>query len=156
MLIRAAVASDVEDIADLHALAICHVCGQVYEPSQIQAWVSTKTHQGYLRAIAERQVFVALRDDRTVGFSELDPKTGEVFAVYVRPDCLRQGLGGGLLQTLETCAAEHALRRLHLHATLNAIPFYEAHGFVIDAVTSFPLGPDVSLACARMHKRLDR
>ncbi len=156
MLIRAAMASDAEEIATVHASAIRDVCGQAYELSQIQAWVSGKTHQGYLRAIAERQVFVALRDDRVVGFSELDPKTGEVFAVYVRPDCLRQGLGGALLQTLESCAAEHALGRLHLHATLNAIPFYEAHGFVLDAMTSFPLGPDASLACASMHKQLNR
>jgi putative acetyltransferase len=156
MLIRAAVASDAEEIAAVHVSAIRDVCSQVYEPSQIQAWVSGKTHQGYLRAIAERQVFVALRHDQVVGFSEIDPKTGEVFAVYVRPDCLRQRVGGSLLQALETCAAEHALGRLHLRATLNAIPFYEAHGFVLDAMTSFSLGPDASLACASMHKPLNR
>jgi len=156
LLIRPALASDAEEIAAVHVSVIRDVCGQVYEPRQIQAWVSGKTHQGYLRAIAERRVFVALRDERVVGFSELDPKTGEVFAVYVRPDCLRQGLGGYLLQTLEACAAEHGLERLHLHATLNAIPFYEAHGFVLDAMTSFPLGPDTSLACASMHKQLVR
>lgn len=156
MLIRPAVATDAEEIAAVHVSAIRDVCGQVYEPSQIQAWVAGKTHAGYVRAIAERRVFVAFRGERVVGFSELDPQTGEVFAVYVRPDCLRQGLGGLLLQTLETCAAEHALGRLHLHATLNAIPFYEAHGFVLDAMTSFPLGPDTSLPCASMHKQLNR
>lgn len=156
MLIRAAVGSDAEEIAAVHASAIRDVCGQTYEPTQIEAWISGKTHQGYLRAIAERQVFVALRDDRVVGFSELDPKTGGVFAVYVRPDCLRQGVGGALLQALETCAAEYALDRLHLHATLNAIPFYQARGFVLDAMTSFPLGPGASLACASMHKHLNR
>lgn len=156
MLIRPAMAADAEQIAAVHASAIRDVCGQEYEPSQIQAWLSGKTHQGYLRAIAERQVFVALRDDRVLGFGEIDPRTGEIFAVYVRPDCLRQGLGGALLQTLESCAAEHALRRLHLHATLNAIPFYEAHGFVLDAMTSYPLGPDTSLACASMHKPIHR
>jgi putative acetyltransferase len=61
-------------------------------------------------------------------------------------------LGGALLKTLETCAHQHGLARLHLHATLNAVPFYQAHGFVLDAMTSFPLGPEVSLPCARMHK----
>lgn len=156
MLIRAAVASDAEEIAAVHVSAIREVCSQVYEPSQIQAWVSGKTPQGYLRAIAERLVFVALRQDQVVGFSEIAPKTGEIFAVYVRPDSLRQGVGGSLLQALETSAAEHALGRLHLHATLNAIPFYEAHGFVLDAMTSFPLGADARLACASMHKLLNR
>jgi len=155
-LIRSAVASDAEEIAAVHVSAIRDVCGQVYDPRQIHAWISGKTQQGYLRAIAEHRVFVALRDERVVGFSELDPKTGEVFDDYVRHDCLRQGLGGHLLQTLEICAAEHALERLHLHATLNAIPFYEAHGFVLDVMTSFPLSPDTSLACARMHKQLNR
>ena len=152
MLIRAAVASDVEELAAVHAAAIRDVCGQVYQPSQIRAWLSSKTRQDYLCAIAERQVFVALEGEHVVGFSELDPTTGEVFAVYVRPDFLRQGSGGALLQTLETCAHEQKLGRLHLHATLNAVPFYQAHGFVLDAMTSFPLGPETSLACAKMHK----
>jgi GNAT superfamily N-acetyltransferase len=152
MLIRAAVPSDVEEIAAVHASAIRDVCGQVYQPTQIQAWISGKTRQGYLRAVAERQVFVALEDERVLGFSELDPKTGEVFAVYVRPDFLRQGVGGALLETLETCARSHGLGRLHLQSTLNAVPFYQAHGFVLDAMTSFSLGPEASLSCASMHK----
>lgn len=156
MMIRVALSSDVAEIAAVHAAAIRDVCSRVYQPSQIHAWLSGKTLDGYVRALAEHQVFVAQQDDRIAGFSELDPKTGEVFAVYVRPDVLGQGVGRALLQTLETCAAEHGLARLHLHATLNAIPFYEARGFVLDELTSFPLGPEASLACASMHKLLAR
>jgi putative acetyltransferase len=155
MLIRAAVASDVTGIAAAHAASIREVCSRVYGPAQIHAWVSGKTRDGYLRAIAERRVFVALQDDQVIGFSELDLKTGEVVAVYVRPDLLRQGVGRGLLRALETEAAAQEIGRLNLHATLNAIPFYEAQGFVLDGMTSFPLGPDLSLSCARMYKLLE-
>lgn len=154
MLIRAAITSDVEAIAAVRASAIRDVCGPSYDPSQIQAWISSKTPQDYVRALLHRPVFVAVRDGGVVGFSELDSSTGEVCAVYVHPDALREGVGRELLQAVETCATELALVQLNLHATLNAIPFYQAHGFVLEAMTSFPIGPDASLACARMHKRL--
>ena len=154
MLIRAALTSDVEAIAVVHAAAIREVCAQVYEPSQIHAWISGKTLERYRRAVAEHPVFVAVHDGSVVGFSEFEPKTEEVFAVYVHPAFLRQRVGSALLGALEKSAAEHGLSRLHLHATINAIPFYRAHGFELDAMTSFPLGAEASLACARMHKTL--
>src|SRR5258708_36080831 len=104
MFIRAAVSSDVEWIAAVHADAIRAICGAVYQPSQIDAWISGKTKDGYLRAIAQRLFFVALMREEVVGFSELNPETGEVHAMYVRPDHLRRGIGRRLLQTLEAHA----------------------------------------------------
>jgi putative acetyltransferase len=155
MSIRAAIPSDVEEIAAVHARAIREICGPVYEVTQIDAWISGKTAEGYLRAIARQLFFVALIQNEVVGFSELNPENGEVYAVYVRPDCIRRGIGRRLLQTLEARALERSLKCLRLHATLNAVPFYQAHGFVLDAMTSFPLRPGLTLPCAAMHKDLD-
>jgi GNAT superfamily N-acetyltransferase len=156
MFIRAAVSSDVEEIAAVHADAIRAICGPMYEPSQIDAWLSGKTKDGYLRAIAQHLFFVAFIREEIVGFSELNPETGDVHAVYVRPDHLRRGIGRRLLQTLEAHALQRSLKSLHLHATLNAILFYQSHGFILDAMTSFPLRAGVSLPCAAMHKDLKR
>ena len=154
MLSRPALESDVEAIAVVHAAAIRQACAEVYEPNQIHAWLSGKTREGYLRAVVERPVFVAVHDEGVIGFSELEPKTAEICAVYVHPDFLRRRVGSELLRAVESSAAEHGLSRLHLHATINAIPFYRAHGFELDAMTSFSLGAQASLACARMHKTL--
>jgi GNAT superfamily N-acetyltransferase len=156
MLIRAAVATDVEGIMATHVAAIRQICSAAYEPAEISAWISGSTPQRYLQPIAENLFLVALLEQAVVGFGELDVRTGEVLAIFVDPAHVGQGMGRRLLQTIETSAARHGVRRLHLQATLNAIGFYQAHGFVLDAMGSFRLRSGVSLACGAMHKDLER
>ena len=155
MLIRVANESDVDEIAAVHASALRNVCGQVYDAHLIDAWLAGKTRESYLRALSEHPMFVALCEERVIGFSRLDATTGEISAVYVRSDCLRRGVGGRLLQTLEDVALQRGLTRLSLRATLNAISFYTASGFVLDEMSSFSVGTGASLPCARMHKPLN-
>jgi putative acetyltransferase len=154
-LVRAAISSDAESIATVHVAAIRELCGQVYEANLIDAWTSGKRPEGYLDAIARNPFFVAVLDRDVVGFSELDPQTGEVRAVYVQPTCVRQGIGRKLLQAVETAACELPLTRLHLHATLNAVSFYEAHGYVMDGPGTVVLRGGTNLPCGNMHKNLD-
>jgi GNAT superfamily N-acetyltransferase len=155
MLIRAAVPSDVEEIFEVHTSAIREVCAAVYDPAQIHAWTCRKRPEGYLEPIAQHPFFVAVEGGSVVGFSELDLGTGEVCAVYVRPDRVRHKIGQTLLQTMEAVARERSLLRLHLRATLNAVPFYRAHGYILDEEGSVLLGDGTSLPCANMHKDLD-
>jgi putative acetyltransferase len=154
MLIRSARASDAAEIVGVHIAAIRELCRSAYEPSQIDAWVSGKRAENYLRAIANQPFIVAELDGAVVGFSELDPAASEVRAVYVRPDRTRRGIGGSLLQALESAARDCALTRVHLKASLNSIPFYEARGYVVDELTAVVLESGVPLPCASMHKQL--
>ncbi len=108
----------------------------------------------YLEAIAEHPLFVAVLDDSIVGFSQLHAKTAEVRAIYVRPDCVRKGVGRRLLQAVEASARAHALLRLTVQATINAVPFNQAHGYVLDGFTTFMLKIGTALSCASMHKDL--
>jgi GNAT superfamily N-acetyltransferase len=153
MLIRAAVPSDVEEIFGVHMSSIRDVCGAMYDAAQIDSWTCRKRPEGYLEPIANHPFFVAEVEGALVGFSELNPETREVCAVYVRPDRLRQGIGRGLL-LVETAAHERRLPRLHLSATLNAVPFYQANGYVSDGAGSVLLGDGTNLPCANMHKEL--
>lgn len=155
VLVRAALASDAVGIADAHVQSIRGLCGPSYEASQIDAWVAGKRAEIYLEAIAKYPFFVAVWDGGIAGFSQLRPETADVRAIYVRPDCVRQGVGRQLLQAVETVAREHALTRLQVQATLNAVPFYQAQGYALDRFTTFMLKIGTALPCADMHKNLD-
>ncbi len=154
VLIRAAVEADAAGIADAHIESIRELCSPSYEASQIDAWVTGKRAEIYLQAIAEHSFFVAVLDESIVGFSQLNPKTAEVRAIYVRPEVVRQGVGRRLLQAVEASARAHALLRLTVQASINAVPFYQAQGYVLEGFTTFMLKIGTALACASMHKDL--
>jgi putative acetyltransferase len=154
MLIRAAVLSDAGAILRVHTSAIRHVCSAVYDATQIESWTCRKRPEGYLDPIGQHPFLVAIVNGVVVGFSELNPEAGEVCAVYVQPDHIRQGIGRHLLLAVEAVAQQRGLARLHLRATLNAVPFYQAHGYIVKGAGSVVLGDGTSLPCVDMRKDL--
>lgn len=152
MLIRRATPDDVHGIHAVHVSAIREVCAPFYEPKQIEAWSAGKAAERYVEPILKGYFYVAVASDQIVGFSELDPDKGEVCAVFVRPDSLRQGVGRRLLEELEVAARGLELGRLFLSSTVNAAPFYAAHGYVSDGAELFTLRSGKRIPCIRMHK----
>jgi putative acetyltransferase len=156
LLVRAATAGEADAIYDVHVTAIREVCGPFYGADQIAAWTANKEPRGYLEPIAKQVFLVAVVDDEVVGFAELAKEVGEVRAVYVRPDRIRQGVGSALLEALEAAARHEGLARLDLRATINAIPFYERHGYVSGKPELAVVRGGVQLPCVGMHKHLSR
>ena len=109
----------------------------------VWAWVLT-THQ----------VLVYERNAALAGFAVLDTQLGLINATYVAPTATGQGVGRTLLAALEQSARAHGLAQLHLHATLNAIPFYTKLGFVRAGAATNRLPSGIELPCERMHKQL--
>jgi putative acetyltransferase len=156
VLIRTAVAADVEGIMTTHLSAISEICSTAYEPHEINAWLSGgRNPDRYLPGIADGRFLVALLDEAFAGFCDFDLSTGEVCGMFVAPTYVRRGIGRALLQTVEARARQGGVRRLCLRATLNAIGFYEAQGFVVDEMSLFRLRSGVDLSCAVMHKELN-
>jgi GNAT superfamily N-acetyltransferase len=156
VLIRQAVAADVEGIMTTHLSAIAEICSSAYPPDEISAWLSGgRNPDRYLPGIAEGHFLVALLDDAFAGFCDFDLGAGEVGGMFVAPAHVRRGVGRALLQTVEVRAREQGVRRLGLRATLNAIGFYQAQGFVVDEMSLFRLRSGVELSCAVMHKELN-
>jgi putative acetyltransferase len=154
MLIRAAVPTDADEIYAVHVGAIREVCSAVYDATQIEAWTSRKRPEGYLEAIARNHFIVAVVDGRVVGFSELDGEKGVLSALYVHPDQVRQGVGSKLLEAVEAAARERAIARLRVQATLNAVVFYQAQGYVVEGEGACALGDGTRIPSANMHKEL--
>jgi putative acetyltransferase len=102
--------------------------------------------------------------DDVAGFGHLVPPgereeghpagEGEVRAVYVHGDHAREGVGSALLAHLEDRARERGLAALVLWSSLNAVRFYERHGYERVRETTHETTGGVELGVVVMRKAL--
>lgn len=128
LLIRGARVSDARDMHELHARAVDAFCREHYSEEQVQVLLMGRTAEGYLPAIERDEMFVMESDGLMVGFGHATQ--GEVQAVFVDPGWAGRGVGGALLEHALRLAARGHEGPIQLKSTLNAVGFYEAHGFV--------------------------
>ena len=150
--IRKARQEDDEEIWRTHTQAIRELCKTHYTPEEIAVWAGRLHPNSYQGVITSREFFVAEDQDRIVGFGQPCLMSGEVEAIYVHPDAARQGIGAQLLRKLEERAQENGVTALHLDASLNAVPFYTAAGYVPQREAKHELQPGVEITCLVMTK----
>jgi ribosomal protein S18 acetylase RimI-like enzyme len=152
--VRRARREDDEAIRRMHVASIRELCRTHYRPEEIEAWAAPRGINFYVKAIEQKEFYVAEDEVGIIGFATLNPSGGEVEAVYVHPAATRRGVGLKLLSTLEERAREGGLKSLHLCASLNAVEFYERAGFERQHLTSHRLANGVEIACVLMSKEL--
>lgn len=77
------------------------------------------------------------------GTGALVDGVGHVRHVATAPDRVRRGLAGWVLRHAIADAAAHGVTTLRCASTRVAVPFYEAHGFVVTDTFDIPMrGPD--------------
>lgn len=139
MNVRDAVPADAEAIRTVHRDAIVELGPAAYDEGQVEAWAAGCESADYTASITsdETEVLVA-EQEGVVGFGMLalaEPEDcqadadAEVTAVYVHPDASREGVGTALYEELERRAQVHGAGTLALHASRNAVPFYERHDY---------------------------
>ncbi|WP_231184993.1 GNAT family N-acetyltransferase [Haladaptatus sp. DYF46] len=139
MRVRNATTDDVEAVRAVHAESIAELGREGYDERQVAAWAEGCESAEYTPAIeADAGTFVVAEDVDVVAFGTVrfePPKEhaaavdGEVTGVYVHPSVARTGVGSAVLAELERRASEQGTRTLGLAASLNAVPFYEAHRY---------------------------
>jgi putative acetyltransferase len=130
-IVRRAMLEDAVAICDLHKASVRDLCAGTYSSEQISAWLAPRRPDDYRKAmtVGRETMFVGQRAQRIVGFVSI--KTSMLIGLYVDPDGGR-GAGRILLQAAEGHARSDGVAVLSLQATLNAVPFYERHGFSLD------------------------
>lgn len=111
----------------IRGLAVGH-----YSPEVIDGWVVAVTDESVrtLMLNPDHEIrLVAELDDEPAGIGALVLERSELRACYVSPDRARRGCGSALVTELERLARENGLTRLELAGSLNAEPFYAAHGY---------------------------
>jgi putative acetyltransferase len=140
MRIREAVPADAESIRDVHYHSIVELGTEAYSQEQVDAWAQGCDSADYTAAIEADEVeFIVAEDDSAVvafGSLKLAPADeyeadvdAEITGVYVHPSVARHGVGTHIYAELEQRARMHAVQMLGLSASLNAVSFYEAHGY---------------------------
>ena len=152
--IRRAGPDDGPAIEAIHAAAVRAGYRQHYPPADVHAWIAGMATWRVGIDPGRRDVLLAEEGERVVGFAALDAAAGDVTAVYVDPTAWRHGVGGGLLDAVETIARLRGVATARLDASLNAVAFYETAGWrrERDAARTLPGGR--TIACVAMTKDL--
>lgn len=145
--IRRARESDARSIAHVH-VATWRVAYRAQIPSEVLDSLSVDTREAFwsdeLRALApDRRPWLAIAGNGVAGFvsagrsrdGDAQPTTGEIYAIYVLPDCWQRGLGRQLLDHAERDLGEVGCGEATLWVLAEnrrARSFYEALGWRAD------------------------
>lgn len=170
VFVRDATVDDADAVVAAHVSAIERFGPAAYDDEQVAAWAERPDGAEPYRenARSDDDVFVvAERDGGVVGFGHLVPPDqrdvdpanrregeGEVTAVYVHGDHARRGVGSALLERIEAAAHERGMDSLVLWSSLNAVGFYERHGFERVRAAGHETTGGVELDVVVMRKRL--
>ena len=125
--LRLATRQDVPVIFAVHQQAVRVLCATHYPSDLIDQWMEKRTVEGYIPAIDRVEMIVCEAGDQVIGFGHAIP--GEVLAIFVHPDCVRQGAGTLLLRECLVAAQRNHAGPVRLQSTLNARAFYAKRGF---------------------------
>jgi GNAT superfamily N-acetyltransferase len=123
-----AAAADAAQIHQLHFRSVKALCQDHYSLEQIDGWLKHRTPEGYLPGIEAGEMFLAVCSTKIAGFGHAEP--GEILAIFVAPEFIRQGAGTLLLKHGIEIARSGHKGPIRLEATLNARGFYEKAGFM--------------------------
>jgi putative acetyltransferase len=148
--VRRAIDADRAAIARLHEASVRQLAKPHYTAKQINSWIGALQPERY--PLDTTFFVVALDGETVVGFGEyLD---GSVNAVYVHPSHARRGVGRMLFDALEAEALANGATSLSVTSSLNAVPFYEACGFIRDDESTFTTRGGAAIPCWHLTKML--
>ena len=157
--IRSALENDAEIFVRLHYEAVHSMAAASYEKSILEAWSSSKIEERI--SVVRKNIkenpdhafkLLAEIDGVVVGLGEVVPVLSELRAVYVSPQVARRGVGSALLNRLEEIARENGATELWLDSSLNAEPFYRAHGYKSEGLDVHELRSGQKMDCIKMRK----
>lgn len=125
-----------------------------YSPEQIRAWARADERDVSVwhQAMTTRNSVVAVVDGEIAGFSDVDA-SGYIDMMFVSPQYARRGVASALLAHNEDVARASETERLTANVSLTARPFFDAHGFSVEA-EQHPVMKGVQLTNYRMSKSL--
>jgi putative acetyltransferase len=158
-VVRAAEPGDADALASVHVESIRTLGAKVYGQDVIDAWGGPRTGESYRLAMDRERIFVAVDADSAggglLGFSSYRFENQQHrTAVYVAGRAARQGVGSALFKAAEAAARERGASELHVAASLSAVPFYRANGFVELGPGQHRLATGTIMACVFMRKPL--
>lgn len=165
LTVRNATETDVENIYKIHTEAIRKKCSSHYGTEDVNVWVARQEKAKYLPFIAAKEIVVADKEGKVLGFGHLtsntearpkesDGKTMQIRGLFVDPDCGVKGVGSELMKEMEKRARECESKCLIVQSSLNAVEFYKKCGFIPIELTTHQMSEQSCLQCHKMMKNL--
>jgi len=139
MTIRPIGDDDIPSVVEMMLRNWDGVLARYHSPEIVQKFRGEVTPGWLKRQMGWKQVFVAEEPGEIIATGALadfgrpgSPKPS-VSQFYVRPDLHGQGIGRTLMGHLLRVAREQGCPELHVPSSRNAVPFYAAAGFNVDA-----------------------
>lgn len=135
ILIRPYRPSDADLLLELFRDTIRRVNIAHYSLSQVRAWAPDEMdREVWAHKLAGRLCLVAEIENDVAGFSDLESDVPELGSAhldrfFVSANHQRQGVGRALLQAMIGEAKSRSQRRVHLEASITALPFFLSQGF---------------------------
>jgi putative acetyltransferase len=150
---------DTETILRIHWQAVHQTAAPYYSKDILDEWSPDVSAERIARFIGAQDrekeiILIAEYGGTAAGFGAIVPELEALRAVYVLPDFKRRGIGSALLRGLEELALSKNVRQLQLHSSLNAEPFYLAHGYLNDGPGEHTLRSGRKMPGIKMHKML--
>ncbi|KTD03700.1 Acyl-CoA N-acyltransferase [Legionella geestiana] len=104
-----------------------------YTEQQIEAWApwsSVQDYSGWQEKLEKIKPFVALINDKIVGFAEFEPN-GHIDCFYVHHEYQGSGIGSALIHEIEKEAVNKSISRVYAEVSITAKMFFEAKGFQV-------------------------
>jgi N-acetylglutamate synthase-like GNAT family acetyltransferase len=129
---RFATAADALEALAVIRQSITELCVADHQHDQptLERWLRNKTPEHFENWCRDpdSHIIVAELESGIVGVAALH-RSGDIRLFYVRPGCIRSGVGRALLLALEAHARASHIPTLKLESSLTARPFYERFGF---------------------------
>jgi putative acetyltransferase len=159
--LRRGVLVDARAILEAHRSAVRGTASAYYSQAIIDEWgavdIAPERITNFERQIerGEEVIVVAVvSTGHVIGFGSIVPSNSELRAVYVAAEFGRRGVGRAILRQLETLARDAGVNELSMDASINAVPFYTANGFISLGPGEHPMPSGNRMACMRMSKSL--
>lgn len=119
------------DLATIFEKAILAINDDIYSPSQKKVWLGNHSDEFWQQRFEQTQPFVAVMDDRAVGFIEFSfaNDRGEIDCFYIDPIFQNLGIGKTLFAKVLRVAKENDVNQINVYASHIAKPFFEQQGF---------------------------
>jgi putative acetyltransferase len=146
--------ADLLCVVEVYGASIRLLAAPYYTAEQLSAWAGPSIPDGayWRQRLAPLHTIVAEHDDILVGFGSYEDD-GHLDFLFTHPDFARRGVATRLLQRIESAFRSAGVCRIFTEASLAARPFFEHHGFQVDAEELIECR-GVQLRRFAMHKQI--
>jgi putative acetyltransferase len=125
--------SDLQGVIEIYTASIRSLAAPYYSPEQIAAWAPVSPDVvRWQERLSRLHTIVAESEDVLAGFASYT-HDGYLDFLFTHPTFARRGVATRLYQRVESALREVGSPRVFTHASLAARPFFDRHGFQLDA-----------------------